>query len=338
MNEIVKYENQFNAVALRKFNAVDLDFLMMLCYKFKEKGDMTITMSFSEVRSLANYKQTANSDLVTDLQRMNEKLLGCHFKFVSPEEIVQFVLFTAFRINPTTETLTAKVNDEFAFLLNELDRNFTRFELNEFLELKSSYAKECYRRLKQFRTKGWWEVSIDEFRRLLDVAPSYKMCDVDKNVLRPIEKELALAFNNFKIIKKYKKGRGRGGKVVSALRFEFDPETVEKPSNTECHKKEKNGSKPKPEPRKTDFMCPECGQQLYEMTLNGNNCWCHDFKVQGDSCKQIYNSVAEVKGYDEEPQNQTYNTSLDDVDQEYNKQKIQELLDSLAIRKEVDHE
>ena len=329
MNEIVKYENQFNAVALRKFNAVDLDFLMTLCYKFKEKGDMTITMPFSEVRSLANYKQTANSDLVTDLQRMNEKLLGCHFKFVSPEEIVQFVLFTAFRINPTTETLTAKVNDEFAFLLNELDRNFTRFELNEFLELKSSYAKECYRRLKQFRTKGWWEVSIDEFRRLLDVAPSYKMCDVDKNVLRPIEKELSPLFNDFNIIKKYKNGRGRGGKVVSALRFEFEKETVEKSSNTEHQSENKDGSKEKIEPRKTDFICEKCGKPLYEMILNGNNCWCHNFQVQGDECKQIYNSVAEVKGYDEEP-HQTYDTSSDDVDHEYNKQKIKEMLDSLG--------
>ena len=66
------------------------------------------------------------------------------------------------------------------------------------------------------------------------------------------------------------------------------------------------------------------------MILNGNNCWCHNFKIQGDGCKQIYNSVAEVKGYDEEPQNQTHDTSSEGVDHEYNKQKIKEMLGNLG--------
>ena len=46
-------------------------------------------------------------------------------------------------------TLTVSVNSRFSFLLNDLTSQFTRFELAEFTALRSSYAKECYRRLEQ---------------------------------------------------------------------------------------------------------------------------------------------------------------------------------------------
>ena len=55
------------------------------------------------------------------------------------------------------------------FLLNQLTSNFTRFELKEFVTLKSSYSKEFYRRMKQFKNTGFWKCSIEEFRYLLDI-------------------------------------------------------------------------------------------------------------------------------------------------------------------------
>lgn len=255
MSELVVYKNQFNMIPLRKFNAVDLDFLMSLCHKFREKGSTTIEMPFSEIRRLANYQQNKNSDLVKDLKRMNEKLLGCHFEVNTEQESVQFVLFTTFRTNPTEETLTVKVNDEFAFLLNELDKRFTEFELKEFLDLHSSYSKECYRRLKQFRTQGWWEVSVEEFRNLLDIPKSYKMGNIDQQILKPIKDELSPLFDNFKITKKYKNGRGRGGKVVSGIKFTFDKEIV-------IDKNAKNSEK-YIEPKSIGRNCPQCGEPLF---------------------------------------------------------------------------
>ncbi|MDC7286158.1 replication initiation protein, partial [Bifidobacterium thermophilum] len=71
---------------------------------------------------------------------------------------------------PANQPLEVSVNDRFAFLLTDLTSQFTRFELAEFADLKSKYAKEFYRRAKQYRSSGIWKVSRDEFCRLLNVS------------------------------------------------------------------------------------------------------------------------------------------------------------------------
>lgn len=117
------------------------------------------------------------------------------------------------------------VNPRFSFLLNDLTSQFTRFELAEFTALKSSYAKETYRRLKQYRQTGVWKVSIEDFRRLLDVPESYQTCDLNKRVLKPIQDELGPLLN-LVVHKKFRKGAGRGRRSLAGFEFEFDPERV----------------------------------------------------------------------------------------------------------------
>ena len=92
--------------------------------------------------------------------------------------------------------------------------------------MKSSYSKECYRRLKQYRQTGVWKVSIDEFRRLLDVPESYQARDLNKRVLKPIQDELGPLLNLVAHKKFQKKGSGRGGRSLVGFEFEFDPEKV----------------------------------------------------------------------------------------------------------------
>lgn len=48
-NEIVKFSNQFNNVALKKFDAVHLDVLMAIASKVREKGTATVEFSFGEL-------------------------------------------------------------------------------------------------------------------------------------------------------------------------------------------------------------------------------------------------------------------------------------------------
>lgn len=293
MNEVVKYQNQLNATPLRNFKAVDLDFLMLLCHKFREKGTETIQFDLTEIKELANYKFTGQDRFIDDLVGMNKKLLNCDFIFRDKDEIVQFVLFTKFKIDANRETLTVRVNDEFAFLLNDLGKEFTRFELDEFVHIKSSYSKECYRRLKQFRRTGYWSVKIDEFRRLLDIPKSYKMGDIDRQILKPIEKELSPLFGNLKITKIKKKGRGRGG-VVDKLEFRFDKEVVIQRSDAEDNEKYY-------EPKSIGRNCPQCGKPLYELFHNGSVFYGHYFHQQGEECKAKFKTVAEIDGIDEIP-------------------------------------
>ena len=92
--------------------------------------------------------------------------------------------------------------------------------------------------MKQFRSTGIWKVSIDDFKRLLDIPVNYRMCDIDVKVLKPIENELKKKYQ-LKIRKEYGKAGLRGRSKVTGFIFTFLKEEV---PGTE---KNKNPEKPK---------------------------------------------------------------------------------------------
>lgn len=224
-NEVVKISNQFNNQALRKFNAVHLDLLMAIASKMRDKGTDQVDFTFAELRKLASLeKNLTNKQLSKQIIETNRRLLALNFEYKDGSVTLQFPLFTLFKTNEDQGTLSVSVNSQFAFLLNNLTSEFTRFELEQFTDLHSSYAKECYRRLKQFRQTGLWRVSLADFRRLLDVPKSYSTSDFNRYVLKPIEDELypLLHVRIKKIYQKNKAGRGRS--ALTALEFHFDKE------------------------------------------------------------------------------------------------------------------
>lgn len=225
-NEIVKYSNQFNAQALRRFTALDLDLLMAIAARVRDKEIDEVTFTFEELRQLAHVKKNlTDKELAARIVEVNDRLLACRFRFQDDSRTVQFTLFSGFETDWKTAKLLVAVNPRFSFLLNDLTSQFTRFELAEFTALKSSYAKETYRRLKQYRQTGVWKVSLEEFRRLLDVPKSYRTCDLNERVLKPIQAELGELLG-LRIHKKYAKRGGRGRSSLVGFEFEFDPERV----------------------------------------------------------------------------------------------------------------
>ena len=74
MNEIVKYNNHMNLINFDSFTATDFNVFFALCSIFKEKGDTCITLSFSEIKRLIDYKSTSQERFIEDLNTMNTKL------------------------------------------------------------------------------------------------------------------------------------------------------------------------------------------------------------------------------------------------------------------------
>ncbi len=101
-----------------------------------------------------------------------------------------FVLFNHFKIHKTEKYLEISTNPDLKFVLNDIIRNFTKFELKELTNLKSSYSKTMFRLLKQYKHTGYLKLSMEDFRTRLDVSKPYQMCDINKRVLKPIAKEL----------------------------------------------------------------------------------------------------------------------------------------------------
>ena len=221
MDTIVKYNNQFNQVALRNFSSQELDLLISISSKVREKGTEIIEFSFFELKKYINLKSKhSNVEFMKNIINVNRKLLALNFTFINGNVIEQFTLFNKFKVDGDTQILYVSVNEEFFFLLNQLTSNFTRFELKEFVTLKSSYAKEFYRRMKQFRSTGFWKCNIEEFRNLLDIPEKYRIVDIDKYVLKAVVKELGEKYN-LQIEKKYGFNGGRGRSRVIGFEFRF---------------------------------------------------------------------------------------------------------------------
>lgn len=223
MNNLVAYKDEMNTVPLRRFNSKEMDLFFSICSKMRNEELNTITFNFEDLRELSNYKITATDHFVSDLENIYDKLIQLDYKIETEKKIIKFVLFTKYEIDKINQTISIRVNEEFRHILNNIFGGFTKFELEEFTTLESSYSKTAYRLLKQFRQSGYYIVQIDEFRRLLDIPESYKMGNIDQRVLNPIEKELPEYFQNLKITKL--RGRGKRKRFIEHIEFKFEPET-----------------------------------------------------------------------------------------------------------------
>jgi len=219
-SQLAVYKNELNTVPLRSFNAVEMDLFFSICAKMRNKGLSTITYSFDDLKELSRYKATSIERFVSDLDRTYSKLLALNIANDKNGVLTRFVLFNKFVIDRNQQIVEIQTNSEFEYIINELTGNFTKFELEEFTELRSSYSKTAFRLLKQFRQTGFWRVSIEDFRELLDIPKTYRMIDIDDRVFKPIVKELSSIFENLKI----KKIKAKKSRRIEYLEFTFSPQ------------------------------------------------------------------------------------------------------------------
>ena len=231
MSNLVVYKDELNTIPLRSFNSKQMDLFFSICSKMRNEELNTVTFDFEDLRELSNYKITATKYFISDLESLYSKLIQLDFRIETEETITKFVLFTKYKIDKINETISIKVNEEFKHILNNIFGGFTKFELEEFTMLNSSYSKTAYRLLKQFRQSGYYIVKMDEFRRLFDIPDSYRMSDIDRQILNQIKKELSDSFNNLKITKL--KGKGKRKRFIDYIEFQFDLKTdIEKGNKT----------------------------------------------------------------------------------------------------------
>ena len=235
MNDVVKYRNELNTVPLRMFEESEMNILFAIVAEVKHKSVQEVTFSFDELREQCRYRPSSNAttlDFVKALQKTKDKLKKLSYEKITNGglDIEDITLFPGFKILGTEKKLIIQVHPEFERIFNEFGIGFTNFNLLEFVTIQSIYAKTIYRLLKQFRTQGWWHVSLEDFRKLLVIPESYKASDIDKRVINPTLKQLGgtdgnAIFKNLKVEKIKKKGRGRGG-VLTGYKFTFDKETT----------------------------------------------------------------------------------------------------------------
>lgn len=240
--EIVRYHNDFNKVTLPSFTELEQNLLFKILELIKDKtaNQTNITLYLQDFRQIAT-KNLTNKELAEIIRTFKVKFFSANFtilleqgNLIGEATIHFFNKFIVWRDKDTVaktnevwdafEKIEIEVNKHFDYLINSVLKNFTSFEFNEFLLISGKYAKTLYRLLKQYRFVGRLEFKWEQFKELLDIPKNYKMCDIDKFILKPAIKELTrertlfdqrrAPFIGLNYIKIKGIGRGRGGKIV----------------------------------------------------------------------------------------------------------------------------
>lgn len=223
MNEIVKYENTLNSIAFREFNSGELDIFFALVSRMRDKGEKEIRFSFEKLRELTKSGGTetlSNRRFFEQLKSTYKKMLKMTWGYEQGLYAQYFVLFTGFEIDGEKGYVDIQVNQKLTYILNELQGFFTRYELAEFAELKSKYAKNLYRLLKQFRHTGLLMKTPEDFKLLMDIPKSYQPINIDKRVIEPAMAELTPLFKDLTFTKRRAKRYNR----ITHYEFKFEPE------------------------------------------------------------------------------------------------------------------
>lgn len=233
----VKYNNELNSIPLRNFSVSELNIFLTICASIKEKGCDRVTYDFDKIRELANYESTSVERFVNDLRSTYSKLLATSYTIENERYIEAFTLFNYYKIDKDSKTVEIAVNPNFKHILNDLNLgNFTRFELQEYTSINSTYSKALYMRLKQWKSTGKWEVSLDEFKRVMAIPESYRMSNIDQKILTPALKDLKPFFKGLKVFKLDRNGKLSGkGRPVKKIRFTFQQQD-DSVSKADSHK------------------------------------------------------------------------------------------------------
>ena len=242
-----KVENSFNRIPMGGLSAQEKNLVAEICVDLQDKGNTLIHYSKADLKAKVPFKNMTDKELGEMITNLDKKFFSLHFEQLIPTDDPQYPIHEfhnlfqvmRYKLKPDDFFLELQVDPHLAFLLNNVTKNFTRFELSDFISLRSKYSKDLFRLLMQFKSQGWWQVSLNDFRELLGAPTGYRFSDLERFVIKPSLKELSWdngqtdlfinkrsakrpVFKNLRVEKIKGEGRGRGGAVV-ALKFLWDP-------------------------------------------------------------------------------------------------------------------
>ena len=221
-NEVVKYHNDLNTVVMRTWTSEEMNFFFAILTKAKEQGLKKLVFDTDELRELASSSRKYRwEETITNAAKKIGQLT--YFE-QSERKFRVMTLFEFFEVDLDKKMVEVKVSSNFDYILNKLETQFTRYELEEFTSIRSTYAKTMYRLLKQWRTVGKKEFAIDDLKRILDMPSAYKSSEIDRAVIKPILEQLSPYFMGLKV-KKIKSNK-RGNPVLG-YEFIWNSETSE---------------------------------------------------------------------------------------------------------------
>lgn len=285
-SEIVVH-NEFNEVSMRQWTAKEMDLFIAIVSKVMNKKQDVVTLDTEELRTIISEKKNLDRWKETVVSVVN-KIGELKYHSYTDKAYSLVFPFSKFDVFFDEKKIEIKVSEHFEKIVNVILKNgeFTFYELEEFVQIKSTYAKTMYRHLKQWRTTGKAEFPIERFREMLDVPESYTSGEVTRRVVFQIIKELSPFFEGLKY--EVIKGSGRGTPIKSYV-FKFKKQSG-LPYQTENVINTTASPKPKKTSKKTNV--PKWSNPEYKNTTS------EDKKLVLDEFKQVCLAISETKDED----------------------------------------
>lgn len=226
VKEVTRYKNEVNQIPMRKWTSEEMDFFFAVLTRMRDEGTTLIFLDKHELADLARYTIYSNQRYHDVMDNLSKKVHDLRYYRKTETRITSMPLFTYFDAKWTDDltdmSVEVEVNKRFEYILNEWNEgNWTQFMLEEFTEIQSTYSKTLFRLLKQWRTKGVREFTLDEFKRLMDIPDSYSTGLINKRIVKNSFEDLQPYFENLKV--KVLKSNARGTPIIG-FKFTWKPE------------------------------------------------------------------------------------------------------------------
>ena len=232
MKEITRYNNSINTIPMRQWTAEEQNFFFGVLTQLRDEGRKTMTFDKYQLKEFADYTNRKSSDFKQTMVSLIDKMGSLRYKEETKNSYEVMNLFSRFRADWTDDlsdmTLLVQVSENFEYIVNQLNANFTQFELEQFTNLRSTYAKTMFRHIKQWRKIGViggypdGEIPKEDLFVMLGVPKSMQRANNFKNkVLKPIIDELSPLFEGLNV--KPIKARKAGNPII-AYKFSWKQE------------------------------------------------------------------------------------------------------------------
>lgn len=220
-NEVTQYKNEVNGIPMRSWTAEEMNIFFAILTQMRDKGTRKLEFDKYQLQELIDYTHHHNKLFSNTMQSLGKKIQSLTYYESTSNSFLMMPLFTLFKSQWKADLsdvkLTVAVNPDFEYILNGWqESHWTKFMYDEFLQIESTYSKTLFRLLKQWRTKGKREFSIQEFRLLMDIPDSYSLGMINTRIVAKSVKDLQPYFSGLKV--KIVKSNKRGNPVVG---YEF---------------------------------------------------------------------------------------------------------------------
>lgn len=220
---VVKYSNIINRVEFANFKAFDLNVLFTLfsCLKdTKEKGNVFYASDImNKLKVRRTYKELEES-LLKIFNTIEGSEVYNSFGEVT-DKIYMFDYFNCFKTEDNKRKIDIKLtNLGRKYLTNFRDGEFTYFDLQEFLSIKSLYGKHLYRMLKQFRFTGVFTIKMTTLKKIFDIPSTYTNSRIVNELLYNALSEVSNYFKDLELIKNHTAIKNR----IHSITIKFLPQ------------------------------------------------------------------------------------------------------------------